>query len=354
MKVKKVIIVVSILFTGIIGMSISYSQWNSASPSRTCASCHEISPSVGLWQTSAHRDLHCSECHGTALSNGIHSIKEKSNMLFTHWSDDKSHDDIQMNEQQVIELSQRCAKCHMSEYAKWQSGGHSVNYAEIFMNEEHNRLETPYWDCLRCHGMFYDGTIKSLVQEPIDKDDVWKLINEDQATVSTIPCLSCHQVHTHNEVLGRASNLDNPKEISYEREERNTMISWYVRTDKGHIRADRLMTIDMFNNKQPVQVAGDPASKLCIQCHSPNFKHQTGSEDDRTPTGVHEGLSCIACHAPHSNASRNSCDNCHPAISNCNLDVKEMNTSYKNRNSSNDIHSVSCTDCHSEEFLAHN
>ena len=66
--------------------------------------------------------------------------------------------------------------------------------------------------------------------------------------------------------------------------------------------------------------------RLCVQCHSPNALHEAGSSDDRTPTGVHEGLSCTACHDVHSNDARKSCGKCHPAISNCKLDVTMMNT----------------------------
>ncbi len=93
-------------------------------------------------------------------------------------------------------------------------------------------------------------------------------------------------------------------------------------------------------------VSDDPVQKLCIQCHSPNFAHQAGSEDDRTPTGAHEGLSCMACHSPHSNDARNSCIKCHPGISNCKIDVTVMNTTYADINSPNNIHSVSCNSCH--------
>jgi hypothetical protein len=87
-----------------------------------------------------------------------------------------------------------------------------------------------------------------------------------------------------------------------------------------------------------------------VQCHAPSVWHQAGSHDDKTPVGVHEGLSCRACHEPHSNFQRNSCNKCHPAISNCNLDVKTMNTSYFSPSSEHDIHSVACIDCHKENY----
>ena len=53
-----------------------------------------------------------------------------------------------------------------------------------------------------------------------------------------------------------------------------------------------------------------------------------GSGDDRTPVGVHEGLSCLACHLKHGQQTRASCANCHPRLSNCGLDVEKMDTTF--------------------------
>lgn len=349
MKLKSVAFILLFTFIGLILLFGGYAQWNSANPKKTCASCHEISPSVNDWQTSAHRNIRCIECHGTALGNGIHSMKEKANMVFTHLGEKKQPEEIRMTEKQVLEISGKCAKCHQSEYAKWQSGGHSATYADIFMNGKHNQEETPYWGCLRCHGMFYEGNIKTLLQKPEKADGPWKLTDMKKATEPTMPCLACHTVHTENEVLGRPLRLDIPKEIFYGRSSRNPSITWYIRADRRHLQAHKLMKITMFDKDQAVQVSDDPANKLCVQCHSPNFKHQTGSEDDRTPTGVHEGISCLACHVPHSNDAHNSCKNCHPGFSNCGLDVTKMNTTFADINSPNNIHSVSCSNCHKDK-----
>lgn len=347
MNLKKITIILLITFTGVAFLFGGYSKWNSANPEKTCASCHEISPSVGEWQHSSHREVGCTACHGTALSNGVHSLTEKANMVFTHWGKGKNHEEIRMSEKQILELSDRCTKCHQSEYKKWLSGGHSASYGDIFMNGKHNQVEAPYWACLRCHGMFYEGNIKTLLSKPEKADGVWRFNDPKQVVLPTIPCLSCHSVHNKNEMLGQAARYDKPREIFYSRLSRNPSIAWYVRDSKLHIRADQLMKIAMVDqNGDSVQVSDDPANKLCLQCHSPNFKHQTGSEDDRTPTGVHEGISCVACHSPHSNDARNSCKTCHPAISNCGLDVTKMNTSYFDINSQNNIHSVSCKSCH--------
>jgi c(7)-type cytochrome triheme protein len=115
-----------------------------------------------------------------------------------------------------------------------------------------------------------------------------------------------------------------------------------------HLMVDRMVKPRMVHQGKEVLVSDDPVQNLCIRCHSPNYAHQAGTDDDRTPVGVHEGLSCGACHEPHSNNAMNSCVKCHPAISNCKLDVLTMDTTFANRASRNNIHFVSCKDCHPE------
>jgi hypothetical protein len=73
---------------------------------------------------------------------------------------------------------------------------------------------------------------------------------------------------------------------------------------------------------------------------------QAGSGDDRTPLGVHAGLSCFACHQKHGENARQSCATCHPRLSNCGLDVEKMDTTFFNLKSPHNIHNVRCLDCH--------
>ncbi len=102
---------------------------------------------------------------------------------------------VRISEDQRLEVMQRCKGCHETEYAKWNSGGHAMNYAEIFLNIAHNKAEPIHEDCLRCHGMFFDkGTARDIV-EPLDTTGPWKLKNVSLAERPAIPCFSCHQVH---------------------------------------------------------------------------------------------------------------------------------------------------------------
>jgi hypothetical protein len=128
---KKIIIIISSFLLLVVAFLSFYAHWNAASPAKTCASCHEISHSVDLWAGSTHRNIACKECHGTALSEGIHSLKEKGGMLFHHSKKIKP-EDVRISEYQRLNVMERCRSCHQTEYAKWNSGGHAMNYSEVF------------------------------------------------------------------------------------------------------------------------------------------------------------------------------------------------------------------------------
>ena len=85
----------------------------------------------------------------------------------------------------------------------------------------------------------------------------------------------------------------------------------------------------MREGERQVKISRDPRQALCYQCHAPDATRQVHSGDDRTPLGVHEGLSCYACHENHSMRTRASCATCHPRLSNCGLDVETMDTTFK-------------------------
>jgi len=351
MSKRLIKILLASLFILIIGFFVGYSAWNAANPEKTCANCHEINPSFEAWQMSAHREINCLECHGTAMSNGFHSLREKTSMIFTHVREEKQNRDIKLTEDQIIETMGRCVKCHQEEYKKWESGGHSATYAHIFLNEAHNSLEQPYWDCFRCHGMHYEGSIYDLL-DPVSNKGPWKIIDNDKADDPVITCMACHEVHTDNEIHARPISMEDPKEIFYDRKEasknRYPKAGLYVRADKMYLRADLLPQPVIIDGDREVTLSNNPLQNVCIQCHSPNFQHVAGSQDDRTLSGVHEGLACMACHETHSNDASNACVQCHPTVSNCGLDNMTMNTTYHDPASPNNIHHVKCVDCHEE------
>jgi hypothetical protein len=322
-----------------------YNYWNSTSPEKTCASCHEIGKSVNRFAQSSHRKLSCKECHGTALSSGFHGLREKGMMIVQHVKN-KSLEDIKLNEEQILEVMDKCIACHKAEYAGWLTGGHSARYKDIFLNEKHNTTEQINFDCLRCHGMYSDVPVTDLI-EPLNKTGPWKFKFQGMSDKPAIPCMACHQIHNKGN-LQPVPDYSSPGKIFYMRQDSFSKVSFYNRQDRSDISTDNLPKLLLWDGNRPVKVSDDPVMRNCIQCHAPNARHQAGTSDDRTPRGVHEGISCTACHEPHSNDARQSCINCHPVISNCKLDVTKMNTSFADSSSSNNIHWVSCTDCHKD------
>ena len=322
-----------------------YQYWNTVSPDKTCASCHEIGKSVYSQSQSSHRNLHCKECHGTALSNGLHSFKEKGLMVVNHLKN-KQDENIRITEEQLLEVLNNCKRCHTSEFADWTSGGHSIDYQHVFLNTKHNSTEQINFDCLRCHGMFFKGNVSDIV-EPMNIKGPWKLKDGKRAAMPVIPCMACHQIHKDGLPHSRP-DYSGPKSIFYLKQDSGVIAGFYDRHEKVHFPVTELPRLKLWEGERKVKVSEDPIMRNCVQCHAPNALHQAGTSDDRTPRGVHEGLSCMACHELHSNNVRKSCASCHPAISNCKLDVTKMNTSFANPESKNNIHFVACSDCHKE------
>jgi hypothetical protein len=102
----------------------------------------------------------------------------------------------------------------------------------------------------------------------------------------------------------------------------------------------------VLEGERPVKMAKDQRQALCYQCHAPLATRQVRSGDDRTPIGVHEGISCLACHEKHRQTTRASCMTCHPKLSNCGQDVEKMDTTFAKPDSQHNIHFVKCADCH--------
>jgi hypothetical protein len=123
-------------------------------------------------------------------------------------------------------------------------------------------------------------------------------------------------------------------------------LALFDRREQDYVALSRLPLPQIFEGTRFVKISPDQRQALCYQCHAPSATAQAGSGDDRTPIGVHEGLSCFACHEQHGEQTRASCATCHPQLSNCGLDVETMDTTFKSAKSPHNVHTVKCIDCH--------
>jgi hypothetical protein len=309
-----------------------------------CADCHEMTAHVNAMHSSPHRSAGCTDCHEATLATKLRHVRV--HILRG------APEEIHLREADLKPMIAKCQGCHQHEYASWHAGPHTATYSEIFLNTAHNTKRQLMNDCFRCHGMYFEGSVRDMVQ-PVDTKGPWHLQHPELAGEATIPCQSCHWVHREG------SPSTKPVErISVAGRPVNDSIGLYDRREQMHFAAASLTVPALYDGPKKLKVSPDPRQGLCYQCHAPrqpdtnsvaaanHWGSQAGSGDDRTPMGVHEGLSCMSCHNGHSESARASCATCHPQMSHCGIDVEKMDTTYASKTSKHNVHWVKCTDCH--------
>lgn len=289
----------------------------------------------------SHHELSCSDCHPQTLLKAFQRLQKELNLQLDP-GHDRVRERIKLVESDLLLLQARCRECHRDQYDQWQRSGHAVTYSQVFLNRRHNKLQQLNDDCLRCHGLFFDGTIHDLVT-PVNTRGPWRLVDPKRSDKSAIPCMSCHQIHPRQHTV--VSSQSTPARLMIE-DAGKSPSGFYDRREKHFFSAGQLPTPRIWVDDGALEVASDEPMRVCYQCHAPTVTHRAGSGDDRTLRGVHAKLSCFDCHQDHALSAHASCANCHPANSNCGLDVRRMDTTYNAKASSHDIHSVRCQDCH--------
>ena len=327
-----------------VGGTYGASYYYTSQYGQGCASCHEMAAYVSVVHGSPHRTTNCMDCHEASLGTKLRHIRVH---LFG-----TIPEAIRLRDKDVVAMVPNCKSCHQHEYAAWHAGPHSATYQQIFAHPVQNTKQHLMNDCFRCHGMHFNGSIGEIVQ-PLDAKGPWHLVRGGLANEPAIPCQACHQVHSQGAQESRPD-----KRISVAGEAVRDSLAFFDRREGIHFTAASLSVPQLHDGDRAVRMNQDPRQAICYQCHSPrhpeagteaaakNWGSQVGSGDDRTPKGVHEGLSCVSCHAGHNMNARASCKTCHPQMSHCGIDVEKMDTTYANAASAHNIHWVKCTDCH--------
>ncbi|MBI5685067.1 MAG: hypothetical protein HZC54_08290 [Verrucomicrobia bacterium] len=311
----------------------------------------------------AHSQLDCAKCHDAALIEKFKQLQQQLGKdAAPGW--DRVAEAIPLNEAAMQALGAKCADCHAKQAKDLAASGHAMTYAQSFLNREHNRMEPPMDDCLRCHAMFFDGAAGDLVK-PLDTRGPWRMADEKLAGHRSIMCVSCHQIHPERWLSPpsvaavsdrRTATEDTPRRSETAATEPSKLVGgaatrkagFFDRREHQFFPADRLPHPKVFKDGKPLKLSDDARIRVCYQCHAPGAAHHAGTSDDRTLRGVHEGMSCLDCHSTHSLDTRAACAQCHPASSNCGLDVTRMDTTARAKASKHDIHTMTCTDCHAK------
>ena len=309
-----------------------------------CASCHEMAAYTSAVHSSAHRTTTCLDCHDARLGTKLRHIRVH---LFGPLAEV-----VHLRDVDVLAMTPKCQACHQHEYAAWHAGPHSATYTQIFADPVHNGKRRLNDDCLRCHGMHFNGAIRDLVQ-PMNTAGPWQIKRAAFANQPAMPCMACHRMHREGPVQSKPASRISATAIPT-----SESLAFYDRREQLHFGIGLLSLPKLFDGSRPVKLSPDQRQALCYQCHAPRIREsgtvaasshwgsQIGSGDDRTPVGVHEGISCIACHTGHNENAAASCKTCHPQMSNCVIDVEKMDTTFADAKSKHNIHWVRCTDCH--------
>lgn len=343
-SLKWVLTALAVAIVLAVGSTYGASWYYTSQHGSGCASCHEMAAYVGAVHGSGHRNVNCMQCHEAGLATKLRHIHVH---LFG-----TPPENLRLRDVDVLAMTPNCQSCHQHEYASWHAGPHAATYRQIFADPHQNKKQHLMEDCLRCHGMHFGGSVRDLVQ-PQNNTGPWKIVREGFADQPAIPCLACHQVHSNGQPQQRPDahySMSGPDPQSW--------LAFYDRREQMHFAAASLALPALFDGPRPVRTSPDPRQGLCYQCHAPrrletgtaasanHWGPQVASGDDRTPIGVHEGISCLACHLGHNQNARASCKTCHPKMSNCGLDVETMDTTYAHAQSLHNIHWVKCEDCH--------
>ena len=333
----------SVVLLGIGGL-YGASEYYTSQYGQGCASCHEMADYVNVVHGSPHRNMDCMQCHEAGLGTKLRHIRVH---LTRSWPEQ-----IRLREVDANAMVTKCQQCHRQEYATWQAGPHSVTYAQIFADPAQNSKRALGEDCVRCHGMYFNGSMRELVQ-PQNTRGPWHIVPAGLADQAAIPCLACHWIHREG-----AADSKPASRISVAGTAVRDSLAFYERREGMHFSVAVLPIPQLYDGARAVNRSEDSRQANCYQCHAPRVPEtgsaaaakgwgpQVGSGDDRTPMGVHEGLSCVSCHNGHNENARASCKTCHPQMSHCGIDVEKMDTSFLSATSAHNIHWVKCADCH--------
>ena len=338
-----------ILGVGLVGVAIllmapATTLYFETGNGRRCTGCHEMQSQYDRWADSSHRGIACAKCHGSALTTDVSFHRNNAERAYSHLRGDLP-ERIGFPNSAAEAMTAECQGCHRQEYAGWQAGPHSATYARIFLDKKYNAGNMPMDDCLRCHGMQFEGGIGDLVT-PVDRQGPWRLRDEALAAKPSMPCVTCHEMHREGRPMNKAS--EDGSVAGPSQETTRPSLALFDRRTQEYIPVAELPLPAMWDGSRAVKMSNDQRQALCYQCHAPLATAQVGSGDDRTGMGVHEGISCLACHAQHGQTTKASCATCHPKMSNCGLDVEKMDTTFVSTKSKHNVHWVKCADCHTK------
>ena len=180
-------------------------------------------------------------------------------------------------------MTTSCQKCHQHEYANWRPVLTAQHTARSLPIPIHNGKRRLMEDCLRCHGMHFDGAVRDLVQ-PQNTTGPWHITRA--SLPSSQPCPArpatrCITKACHNRSLPRASRLPAPRSA--------IRLPSSIAASKCTSPPGSLALPQFSDGPRPVKVSPDARQGLCYQCHAPR-QPETGTASRHQSLGSASGF----------------------------------------------------------------
>jgi nitrate/TMAO reductase-like tetraheme cytochrome c subunit len=273
-KYKSALLIMAIFFLGTMAWgSFHVFDYTEHDP-KFCINCHIMTPAFQAWETSAHKNVECHDCHYA-------TIWERNQMLLKTFLERPSQVSRRPHEK-IIVPSTLCIKCHWAgkkDIAKISdTTGHAVHWFKGHI------------ECTACHAI----RLHKFEAEQKFCENCHQEGKKVLAGMKDLPCTECHSF--------RKGKLRPKSDICLTCHADKTSTPEEGRS----LRHSQFTCITCHKNHQPEQ----PAAQSCNACHRLTLKRGLHPQHDRG------GLTCLSCHKPHQwgiakGDAKKLCSQCH-------------------------------------------
>ncbi len=292
---NKLLIIAIIAVIAVIGISVGTFEYTSTT--NFCSQCHVMDPYYGTWAQSAHKDIHCYECH---IDDGtVNYLKAKVNglrELYVTVTGAEANPDDQS-------AWGRCKKCHSSlmekptqasndsfeHYKHLQSGltckkchGDPIHHKEVKITQQL---------CADCH--------KDMKVKPSTHDTPEFKVTHGRNLKNTESCGLCH-----NGLVQQTCNSCHGVSMPHQDK--------YVNQHVDQVKTYGQANCQKCHLDKPDNLPRN--AKACNSCHGVQIPHPQGYLTQHSSVTNQQTAACLKCHKDKSeipNSKAVACQKCH-------------------------------------------
>ena len=170
-------------------------------------------------------------------------------------------DPVRLGARDIPRLMERCRSATGRSSRSGNRAAHSATYERLFLDAKHNQKRLLMDDCLRCHGMHFEGGIRDLVA-PVDTKGPWRLLRPELAEPARDPVPElpsgasrgrdcCHEARR-----GKST----PAQSAAKQELSRPSVALFDRREQRHFSVDLLPLPAMRDGARAVKIESGPAA----------------------------------------------------------------------------------------------